>query len=133
MTSVATYRPTRNASTPTNMTGVQFVRLEQLPNALRSDEPIQFPESLSDRVWYDRDSRRLAFRGFMSKATYDRLHSLSNDHAYQRAIEELFRISVFEEPRPVSRSMQKFISIALVTVALLALTLVIPIRAFIMR
>ena len=70
---------------------VHLVRLEQLPDSFR------VPDALKDRFWYDADKKCLAFDGVMYKSTFDRLHAISDNYAYQRALEELFRKSVPEE------------------------------------
>jgi hypothetical protein len=46
---------------------VHVASLETLPPGF------QFPGELRDRIWYDRAQQRLLFRGFMSKAMFDRL------------------------------------------------------------
>jgi hypothetical protein len=71
-----------------------FVTLERLPDGLT------FPPDLGDRISYDPATRRLAYRGFMSKAEFDRLCQLSNDWGYRRPLEELFRLCVPPEPTP---------------------------------
>lgn len=67
-----------------------FVTLERLPDGL------EFPPEMGGRIGYDPERRRLGFRGFMSKAEYDRLFALSDDWTYRRQLEELFRLSVPE-------------------------------------
>lgn len=90
---------------------IHYASLEALPGECR------FAEDLARRVWYEADERRLAFRGFMSKATFDRLERLSKDPAYQRALEELFRVSVFEPPpEPARRSRLAWIALAVAAV-----------------
>ena len=69
-----------------------FVKLERLPEGLR------FPTELADRIAYDADGKRLVFHGFMSKNDFDRLWALSGDWTYRRQLEDLFRMSVPEEP-----------------------------------
>lgn len=73
-------------------------RLERRPPGL------EFPPSLADRMSYDEATHRLVFRGFMSKADFDRLLQLSDDWSYRRALEDLFREatpeSEDEEDRP---------------------------------
>ncbi|MCO6457296.1 MAG: hypothetical protein J5I93_18515 [Pirellulaceae bacterium] len=86
---------------------IHYAALAALPGECR------FAEDLARRMWYEADERRLAFRGFMSKATFDRLEGLSKDPAYQRALEELFRESVFELP-PESAGRSRLVWIALV-------------------
>ena len=68
-----------------------FVRLDRLP------ERLAFPTDLDGRIGFDPAAQRLWFRGFMSKAAFDRLYLLSDDWGYRRALEELFRISTLEE------------------------------------
>jgi hypothetical protein len=72
-----------------------FVKLERLP------EGIEFPPHLSERIHFDASARRLVYRGYMSKADFDRLCQLSNDWAFRRTLEELFRLCI---PEPPSRS-----------------------------
>ena len=74
------------------------VRVDQLP------DDVIFPPELADRVRYDRDRRTLSFRGFMSKAEFDRLSRLHDDWGYRRSLEELFRLCTLEpETRPTNR------------------------------
>jgi hypothetical protein len=70
---------------------VHVASLEALPPGF------QFPGELRDRIWYDRAQQRLLFRGFMSKAMFDRLDGLLADRNYHRALEQLFRESVYED------------------------------------
>ena len=58
-------------------------------------EELRFPTELAGRIGYDERRRRIAFRGFMSKAQFDLLSGLSADGDYQRAIEQLFAQSGF--------------------------------------
>jgi DUF1365 family protein len=73
-----------------------FVPLERLPDGLR------FPPELGDRVHYDAEHHRLVYRGFMSKVDFDRLCALSDDWAFRRPLEDLFRLCTPEAqaPRP---------------------------------
>ena len=71
-----------------------FVRMGRLPDGL------QFPPDLLDRIWYDAEGRRLVFRGFMSKAEFDRLFRLSDDWGYRRPLEDLFRECTPDEEGP---------------------------------
>jgi hypothetical protein len=71
-----------------------FVPLNRVPDGL------QFPADLSHRIQYDADRRRLVFRGFMSKAEFDRLCLLTEDWGYRRSLEELFRLSTAEPESP---------------------------------
>jgi hypothetical protein len=72
---------------------VQSVPLERLP------EGFELPAGLAGKMWFDCGGKVLAYRGFMSKATFDRLELLSDYAGYQRALEDLFRASVYEEPK----------------------------------
>jgi hypothetical protein len=45
-----------------------FVTMNRLPDGL------EFPPALKNRIWFDAAKRRLVFRGFMSKAEFDRLN-----------------------------------------------------------
>jgi len=77
-----------------------FVTMDRLPVGL------EFPPTLKDRIWFDAAKRRLVFRGFMSKAEFDRLNRLSDDWGYRRPLEDLFRLCTPEEeerPRGLRR------------------------------
>jgi hypothetical protein len=52
---------------------------------------IQFPESLKDKVNYNSDRKLLIFKGVMSAEVKSQLLTLSQEHLYIRAIEELFQ------------------------------------------
>ena len=69
-----------------------FVTMDRLPDGL------EFPPDLKDRIWFDAVKRRLVFRGFMSKADFDRLCRLSDNWGYRRPMEDLFRLCTPEEP-----------------------------------
>ncbi len=73
-----------------------FVPLDRMPAG------VAFPPDLAEKFCYDADSRRLIFRGFMSKAEFDRLTMLSEDWPYRRALDDLFRAST-EDDSPRSR------------------------------
>ncbi len=73
-----------------------FVPLEKLPPGL------EFPPEYRDRIRFDPEKQRLVYRGFMSKADFDRLCRLSGDWSYRRPLENLFRlcaIDASEKPR----------------------------------
>lgn len=72
----------------------RFVSLAQLPVG------VMFPSELQGRVWYDGERKRLYFRGFMSKADFDRLCRAHNDFHFQRALEELFQKCTFLDVTP---------------------------------
>jgi hypothetical protein len=71
-----------------------FVKLDRLP------EGVVFPPPLCDRIHFDPIARKLTFHGYMSKTDFDRLCQLSNDWAFRRTLEELFRLSIPEEKTP---------------------------------
>ncbi len=81
-----------------------FVPLDALPPGL------EFPPELADRIRFEAGARRLVFRGFMSKADFDRLCRLSDDWAFRRPLEELFRLCMPEEPgrRGLARALGLF-------------------------
>ena len=68
-----------------------FVTLEKIPDGL------VFPADLTDRIWMDSPGKKLYFRGYMSKADFDRICELTRDWSFRRRLEELFQISVEEE------------------------------------
>jgi hypothetical protein len=68
-----------------------FVAMPVLPPGLK------FPRDFADRIRHDPASGRLIFRGFMSKADFDRLCFISDDWAFRRSLEELFRLCTPEE------------------------------------
>lgn len=70
---------------------IHYAKLEHVPQNL------EIPETWKNRFWYDEQRRSLVFDGVMYKSTFDRLHELSSDFAYQRALEELFRLAVPED------------------------------------
>lgn len=76
---------------------IHYARLSNLPADL------QFPADLQERIWCYEVERKLAFKGFMSKATFDRLELLHEDYQYRRALQDLFRIAVPETHPPRSR------------------------------
>jgi hypothetical protein len=69
-----------------------FVKMDRLP------EGLEFPLELKDRIHFDPIARRLIFRGYMSKTDFDRLSHVSTDWNFRRSLEELFRLSIPEEP-----------------------------------
>lgn len=70
-----------------------FVKVPNFSGELR------IPDDQAERFRHDREGKRLIFQGAMSKADFDRLSTLSDDWAYRRPLEELFRLSLSEEPR----------------------------------
>lgn len=77
--------------------GTRSVRLARIPDGL------VFPEIIRDRIHYDAASRRLEFRGCMSKCEYDRLAKLSPDLEYHRALDDLFVEASFQSTRSLGR------------------------------
>ena len=72
-----------------------FVTLEKIPDGL------VFPADLADRIRIDPESRKLHFRGYMSKTEFDRLCELTRDWSFRRKLEELFQVCIDEdEPQP---------------------------------
>jgi hypothetical protein len=69
-----------------------FVKMDRLPDGL------EFPPELKDRIQFDPIARRLTCRGYMSKTDFDRLSQISTDWSFRRSLEELFRLSIPEEP-----------------------------------
>lgn len=75
-----------------------FVKLDRLP------ENFEFPPDLKERFTFDPEGHKLRFRGYMSKADFDRVCQLTRDWGFRRTLEELFRLCVPEEqPRPRQR------------------------------
>jgi hypothetical protein len=68
-----------------------FVKLDKLP------EGFEFPPQMKDRIHFDPVARKLTYRGYMSKTDFDRLCQLTNDWAFRRTLEELFRLSIPED------------------------------------
>lgn len=86
-------------------------RLDRLPADLT------FPDDLAGRIRFDASTARLSFRGFMSKADFDRLYALGDDWPYRRALEDLFRLCVSEDappPRGLRRLAGALMSLGLV-------------------
>ena len=72
-----------------------FVKLDRLPDGY------EVPPDLKDRIYFDAERHKLVFRGYMSKAEFDRLSQLTRDWGFRRSLEDLFRECVPEvEPHP---------------------------------
>ena len=82
-----------------------FVTLERLP------EQLEFPADLKDRIRFDTQSKRLYFRGYMSKADFDRICVLTKDWSFRRKLEELFRDCVDVDDESVSKSARGLLSL----------------------
>ena len=71
-----------------------FVKLDRLPDGY------EFPADLKDRIFFDAAAHKLIFRGYMSKADFDRLCQPTRDWGFRRALEDLFRECVPEVASP---------------------------------
>lgn len=81
------------------------VRIEALPDGLT------FPSEFRDRIHFDPSSRRLIYRGFMSKEDFDRLAGLSENWSYRRSLEDLFRQCLPESSHPPRGLLRAFSSL----------------------
>ena len=81
-----------------------FVTLERLPGEM------EFPADLKDRIRLDVQSKRLYFRGYMSKTDFDRICLLTKDWSFRRKLEDLFRICIDDE-EPASKSSRGLLSL----------------------
>ena len=82
-----------------------FIKLDKLPDGY------EFPPDLKDRIFFDAGAHKLVFRGYMSKAEFDRLSLLTRDWGFRRTLEELFRECVPEvehPPRPKRHFLSAF-------------------------
>jgi hypothetical protein len=79
-----------------------FVKLDKLPDGF------EFPPPLADRIHFDAEARKLVFRGYMSKAEFDRLSALTNDWKFRRTLEELFRLCIPEQ-EPAPHGLRRFL------------------------
>lgn len=81
-----------------------FVILERLP------EDLKLPPDLEDRIHIDPQTRKLSFRGYMSKADFDRISQLTRDWSFRRKLEELFQICIPEDD-PLDKRSRGFLSL----------------------
>jgi hypothetical protein len=65
-----------------------FVSVDQLP------ADFAIPADLGDRLRFDAQAHRLHFRGYMSKADFDRLCQLTKDWPFKRKLEDLFQVCI---------------------------------------
>ncbi|MCL4205956.1 MAG: hypothetical protein KJ000_26020 [Pirellulaceae bacterium] len=87
---------------------IRAVPVQKLP------EGLSFPGDLERKIHYDASRRQLAFEGFMSKATFDRLYRLADDREYRRALEELFQLCTFDDSeRADRRPAARFVLVAI--------------------
>ena len=95
------------------------VKLAHLPAG------IKFPERLNDRIRFDPARGQFAYRGFMTKCTYDELSALSDDPEYHRALEQLFVLTSEEvAPHSPARNLAAPILVAAVGIAALVVAAV---------
>jgi hypothetical protein len=69
-----------------------FVKLDKLPDGF------EFPGEMKERIHFDAEAHKLVFRGYMSKAEFDRLSQLTRDWKFRRTLEELFCLCVPDDP-----------------------------------
>ena len=100
-----------------------FVPLARLPDKLA------FPERLREKVAYDAEERRLVYRGFMTKCTYDELSVLSEDPDYHRALEQLFVLTSAAVTPQLSRKMPVAFAAAVAAIAVTAAAIWFTLRA----
>lgn len=79
--------------------------LGQLP------ESIQLGEGLSEAMSYDGQAKKLVYNGFMTRASYDYLRSLSNDRAYQDALLYIYIHSSHEQQKARHSDVTVFICV----------------------
>jgi len=82
-----------------------FVAVDQIPKGFH------IPRDLADRLRFDPEAHRLVYTGFMSKADFDRLCGQTNDWAFRRTLDELFRLCSDESasrPRGLLRFLGAF-------------------------
>jgi hypothetical protein len=70
-----------------------FVKLDRLPDGF------EIPPQMKDRMHFDGEAHKLVFRGYMSKAEFDRLSELTRDWTFRRTLEELFRQCIPEQQK----------------------------------
>lgn len=92
---------------------MRTVPLSQLPQGLT------FPPELVPRIRFNSARRQLEFDGFMSKRDFDKLIVLHNDLEYQRALERLFQICVFEADVPPERGSARMLYVGVAAAVLL--------------
>ena len=68
-----------------------FVKLDRLPAGY------EFPAEMKERISFDAERHTLLFRGYMSKAEFDRMCESTKDWKFRRTLEELFCLCVPEE------------------------------------
>lgn len=76
------------------------VRVEHFVTLSARSAQFSIPPEYAGKLRLDSDTHRLIYTGFMSKADFDRLSRLSDDWGYRRALEDLFRLCMIEDPKP---------------------------------
>jgi hypothetical protein len=71
-----------------------FVRLDRLP------EDLNLPPQFQNRLEFDSQAHKLVFHGYMSKAEFDQISSLTKDWRFRRTLEDLFRLCTPETKPP---------------------------------
>jgi hypothetical protein len=97
---------------------IRSVRLDRLPDGLA------FPGELAAKISFAPDAHELRFEGFMSKTDFDKLLRLSNDLAYQRALEQLFQKCTFRNAVPQAKAKHAPFNIAYAGIGAMALSAV---------
>jgi len=95
---------------------IRTVPLSGLPQGL------VFPPDLLPRIRFDAAKRQLQFEGFMSKRDFDKLIVLHNDLEYQRALERLFQICVFDSGGQPQRGDWRLLYVGVAAAVLLLCT-----------
>lgn len=80
-----------------------FVKLEHFPQDLK------LPPQFQNRLEFDAVAHKLVFHGYMSKAEFDQLSSLSNDWKFRRTLEDLFRLCT-PDPKPPPTGLGRFLA-----------------------
>jgi hypothetical protein len=73
-----------------------FVTLDKLP------ADFTIPADLGDRLRFDAQAHKLSFRGYMSKADFDRLCGLTKDWPFKRKLEDLFQVCIDNDDTPAT-------------------------------
>jgi hypothetical protein len=92
---------------------MKCIPLQRLPQDLR------FPPEMCQRIQYDEARHQLQFDGYMSKTDFDKLVCLTNDLEYQRALERLFQVCVFEDGSASGLSLKCYCMLGAATAAAL--------------
>jgi hypothetical protein len=103
---------------------IRAVSVDRLP------EGLSFPGDLQRKIHFDPNQRRLAFEGFMSKATFDRLYRLTDDREYRRALEELFQVCTFDDTDGAGHQHLHVLVPAMIGVACLAVVFALALVMF---